>query len=64
MIPPLLAHGMILVGIPASVEGLDRYGSYYGAVATNEPEEVNLAVARYLGGRITEVARRLGNFRE
>lgn len=64
MILPVLAHGMILVGVPASVEDLDRYGSYYGAVATNEPEEGNLAVARCLGRRITEVARRLANFRE
>lgn len=58
MLLPLFAHGMIIVGLPPSKE-LYRAGSYYGAASTGKPREEDLQVAKMLGKRVAEVARKL-----
>jgi NAD(P)H dehydrogenase (quinone) len=69
MMIPLLHHGMIIVGVPYSEERLFSLelggGSPYGAssisgpTAENPPTEKDLAIARTLGKRVAEVAKKL-----
>jgi NAD(P)H dehydrogenase (quinone) len=69
MMPPLLHLGMIVVGVPYSVPGMlhteGRGGTPYGASTVagsrNElqPAPEDLAIARALGRRVAEVARKL-----
>jgi NAD(P)H dehydrogenase (quinone) len=54
----LLAHGMIIVGLPWS-ERMRRSGSYYGATAHGEVTDDDREQARALGRRVAEVAVRL-----
>ena len=54
----LLAHGMIVVGLPWS-ERMRRSGSYYGATAHGEVTDDDREQARALGRRVAEVAVRL-----
>jgi NAD(P)H dehydrogenase (quinone) len=54
----LLAHGMIVVGLPWS-ETMRRSGSYYGATAHGEVTEEDRAQASALGRRVAELAARL-----
>ncbi|MDW7989562.1 MAG: NAD(P)H:quinone oxidoreductase [Archaeoglobaceae archaeon] len=58
MILPLLGHGMIVVGLPP-VKELFKAGSYYGATSTGEPKSEDLEVAKMLGRRVAEVAKKL-----
>lgn len=55
----LLAHGMIIVGLPWS-ETMRRSGSYYGATAHGDVTDEDRAQARSLGRRVAEVAIALG----
>ena len=69
MMPPLLHHGMIIVGTPYSIDGMShteaRGGTPYGAttIAGNKgelqpkPEDLNIAYA--LGKRIADIAVKL-----
>lgn len=68
MMIPLLHHGMIIVGIPYSVQELittTRGGTPYGATAVvgpnsdQPPTETDLKIARELGKRVAEVAKKL-----
>jgi NAD(P)H dehydrogenase (quinone) len=52
----LLAHGMIIVGLPWS-RRMVRSGSYYGATATGGPSDDDLAQAQALGRRTARYAR-------
>lgn len=54
----LLAHGMVVVGLPWS-ERMRVSGSYYGATAVGQVSEDDRAQARELGRRVAELARRL-----
>jgi len=54
----LLAHGMVLVGLPWS-ETMRRSGSYYGATAHGEVTDDDRLQARALGRRVAELAVRL-----
>ena len=54
----LLAHGMLIVGLPWS-DRMRRSGSYYGATAHGEVTEDDRAQARELGRRVAELAQRL-----
>ncbi|HEX5478667.1 MAG TPA: NAD(P)H-dependent oxidoreductase [Dehalococcoidia bacterium] len=54
----LLAHGMLLVGLPWS-ETMRRSGSYYGATAHGEVTDDDRAQAQALGRRVAEVTLRL-----
>jgi NAD(P)H dehydrogenase (quinone) len=54
----LLAHGMVIVGLPWS-ERMRVSGSYYGATAVGEVTDDDRAQARELGRRVAELARRL-----
>jgi len=56
----LLAHGLIVVGLPWS-DRMRRSGSYYGATAHGEVTEDDLEQARALGQRVAELALRLAN---
>jgi NAD(P)H dehydrogenase (quinone) len=70
MMIPLLHHGMIIVGVPYSEERLFSLelggGSPYGAcsisgpTAENLPTEKDLAIARTLGKRVAEAAKKRG----
>ena len=64
LISLLIHHGMIIVGVPASVPEIFMNGSFFGATATTGtgdggPVEADLAVARALGKRITEITAKL-----
>ena len=68
MMIPLLHHGMIIVGIPYSEEKLFSTkggGSPYGASSVSGPRadqfptEDDLALARALGKRVAQIARKL-----
>jgi NAD(P)H dehydrogenase (quinone) len=68
MIFTLIHHGMIIVGIPYSVEELlttERGGTPYGAsavvgaMADQPPTEVDLKIGRILGKRVTEITGKL-----
>ena len=54
----LLAHGMIVVGLPWS-ETMRRSGSYYGATAPGDVTDDDREQARALGRRVAEIAIRL-----
>jgi NAD(P)H dehydrogenase (quinone) len=54
----LLAHGMLIVGLPWS-ERMRVSGSYYGATAVGEVTDDDRAQARELGRRVAELAERL-----
>ncbi len=54
----LLAHGMVVVGLPWS-DRMRRSGSYYGATAHGEVTEDDLAQALALGRRVAEFTQRL-----
>jgi len=54
----LLAHGMVIVGLPWS-ERMRVSGSYYGATAVGEVTDDDRAQARELGRRVAELAARL-----
>jgi len=54
----LLAHGMVIVGLPWS-ERMRVSGSYYGATAVGEVTEDDRGQARELGRRVAEMALRL-----
>ena len=54
----LLAHGMVVVGLPWS-ERMRVSGSYYGATAVGQVTEDDRAQARELGRRVAELAGRL-----
>ena len=56
----LLAHGMVIVGLPWS-ERMRVSGSYYGATAVGQVSEDDRAQARELGRRVAELAVRLAN---
>jgi NAD(P)H dehydrogenase (quinone) len=62
LLHPLLAHGLIIVGLPWS-RRLVRSGSYYGPFAVGGPTEDDLAQARALGRRVARYARWLGRGR-
>ena len=47
----LLAHGLVIVGLPWS-RRMVRSGSYYGATATGGPTDEDLAQAQALGRRV------------
>jgi NAD(P)H dehydrogenase (quinone) len=47
----LLAHGMVIVGLPWS-KRMVKSGSYYGPTATGGPTDDDLAQARALGRRV------------
>ncbi|NIO04086.1 MAG: NAD(P)H:quinone oxidoreductase [Proteobacteria bacterium] len=64
----LIHHGMIIVGVPYSVEELlttERGGTPYGAsavvgaMADQLPTEVDLKIGRILGKRVTEITGKL-----
>lgn len=69
MMVPLLHHGMIILGVPYSEQMLFSLelggGSPYGAssisgpTAENPPTEKDLAIARNLGKRVAEAAKKL-----
>jgi NAD(P)H dehydrogenase (quinone) len=69
MMPPLLHLGMVIVGVPYSTPGMlhteGRGGTPYGAStvagSSNElqPAAEDLAIARALGRRVAEVAKKL-----
>jgi NAD(P)H dehydrogenase (quinone) len=54
----LLAHGMVIVGLPWS-DRMRRSGSYYGATAHGEVTPDDEAQASLLGARVTGIARHL-----
>jgi len=54
----LLAHGMVVVGLPWS-DRMRVSGSYYGATAVGQVSEDDRAQARDLGRRVAELAGRL-----
>src|ERR1700694_3948068 len=51
----LLAHGMLIVGLPWS-KRMVQSGSYYGPTAVGGPTEDDLAQARALGRRVAHYA--------
>jgi NAD(P)H dehydrogenase (quinone) len=51
----LLAHGMIIVGLPWS-KRMVKSGSYYGPTAVGGPTEEDLGQARALGRRVARYA--------
>jgi NAD(P)H dehydrogenase (quinone) len=51
----LLAHGMVIVGLPWS-KRMVKSGSYYGPTATGGPTEDDLAQSRALGRRVARYA--------
>lgn len=53
---PLLAHGMIIVGLPWSSR-MTRSGSYYGATAMGRPKAEDMAQGEALGRRVARYAR-------
>lgn len=59
MFPPAMAHGMIIVGLPPTEEKLSKHGSYYGATSTGTPTENDLYLAKQLGKRVAEIAKKL-----
>jgi NAD(P)H dehydrogenase (quinone) len=52
----LLAHGMVILGLPWS-RRMVKSGSYYGPFAVGGPTEDDLAQARGLGRRVARYAR-------
>jgi len=58
LVHSMVAHGMIVVGLPWS-DRMRTSGSYYGAMTTGEPTSNDLEQAKALGKRVAEVARRI-----
>ncbi|MCY7313806.1 MAG: NAD(P)H:quinone oxidoreductase [Pseudoxanthomonas sp.] len=67
---PLLHHGCLIVGIPytepalsSTCTGGSPYGASHVAGGANDPElsQDEMTLARALGRRVAEIARRLGN---
>jgi NAD(P)H dehydrogenase (quinone) len=64
MMFPMFHHGMILVGVPYSVEDLIESGSPYGPsrivgrLANQEIQQADIRVARALGKRVAEVTKK------
>lgn len=56
----LLAHGMLIVGLPWT-ETMRRSGSYYGATAHGDVTDDDRAQAHALGRRVAEVTLRLAD---
>jgi len=56
----LLAHGMVVVGLPWS-ERMRVSGSYYGATAVGQVTDDDRAQARELGRSVAELAVRLAH---
>jgi NAD(P)H dehydrogenase (quinone) len=70
MIPTLLHHGMVVVGLPYAFQGLSRFdeitgGSPYGASTITKPDgsrmpsENELAGARFQGRHVAQIAAKL-----
>jgi NAD(P)H dehydrogenase (quinone) len=65
MMFPMLHHGMIIVGVPYSVEELFESGSPYGPsrivgrLANKQIEEADIKVARALGRRVAEITKKI-----
>lgn len=65
MMFPMLHHGMIIVGVPYAVPELTQSGSPYGPtrivgpMSNKEITEADIKVARALGKRISELAKKL-----
>src|SRR5688572_13576773 len=59
----LLAHGMIIVGLPWS-RRMAKSGSYYGPTAVGGPKADDLGQAEALGRRVARYARWLENGRD
>ncbi|MCX6021925.1 MAG: NAD(P)H-dependent oxidoreductase [Chloroflexi bacterium] len=59
LLHPLLAHGMIIVGLPWSAR-MTRSGSYYGPTTTGRPKPEDLEQGRALGRRVARYARWIG----
>jgi NAD(P)H dehydrogenase (quinone) len=55
LIHSLLAHGMVIVGLPWS-KRMVKSGSYYGPTATGGPNEDDLGQGRALGRRVANYA--------
>jgi NAD(P)H dehydrogenase (quinone) len=55
MLHSLLAHGMVIVGLPWS-KRMVKSGSYYGPTATGGPNEDDLGQAHALGRRVAHYA--------
>jgi NAD(P)H dehydrogenase (quinone) len=64
MMFPMFHHGMILVGVPYSVEDLTESGSPYGPsrivgrLANKEIQQADIKVARALGRRVAEITKK------
>jgi NAD(P)H dehydrogenase (quinone) len=64
MMFPMFHHGMILVGVPYSVEELTESGSPYGPsmivgrLANQAIQQADIKVARALGTRVAEVTKK------
>jgi NAD(P)H dehydrogenase (quinone) len=65
MMFPMLHHGMIIVGVPYSVPELTESGSPYGPsrivgmLANKQIIEADIKVARALGRRVAEIAKKI-----
>jgi len=65
MMIPLFHHGMIVVGVPQTVQQTATAGSFYGATATcgptgeQPPTTEDLVVAEALGQRVAEITGQL-----
>jgi NAD(P)H dehydrogenase (quinone) len=65
MMFPMLHHGMIIVGVPYSVPELTESGSPYGPsrivgiLANKQIIEADVKVARALGRRVAEIAKKI-----
>ncbi len=56
----LMAHGMVVVGLPWT-EDMRQSGSYYGATAHGEVTDQDRGQARALGARVAEIAKKLSS---
>ena len=54
----LMAHGLVIVGLPWS-EAMRESGSYYGATGHGQITELDRQQARALGARVARVTLRL-----
>jgi NAD(P)H dehydrogenase (quinone) len=62
MMFPMLHHGMIIVGVPYSVPELTESGSpsrIVGRLATKQINDTDVKVARALGRRVAEIAKKI-----
>ena len=65
MMFPMLHHGMIIVGVPYSVPELTESGSPYGPsrivgiLANKQINDADVKVARALGRRVAEIAKKI-----